>query len=123
MPQDHGGCRLPKAAMMPHSLRRGVQQSANIPGDFCLHWRQEWGTMAAAVGHLGLDELADVVGWLWVVIYLGIPRVHTRQSAIPFQQGKNENPCWYQSHWCGSLPAKLVVVPRRTDSNNIIIED
>jgi hypothetical protein len=31
--------------------------------------------MATAVGHLGHDAPTDVVGWLWVVIYVGIGRV------------------------------------------------
>jgi hypothetical protein len=31
--------------------------------------------MVATVGHLGHDALTDVVGWLWVVIYVGIRRV------------------------------------------------
>jgi hypothetical protein len=31
--------------------------------------------MGAAVGHFGLNASTDVVGWLWVVIYIGIRRV------------------------------------------------
>jgi len=31
------------------------QQSANILGDCCMRRCQEWGTMAAVVGHLGHD--------------------------------------------------------------------
>ncbi len=31
--------------------------------------------MVAAVGHLGQDVLTDIVGWLWVVFYVGIDRV------------------------------------------------
>ena len=31
--------------------------------------------MAAAIGHLGHNELTDVVGWLWVVSYVRISRV------------------------------------------------
>ncbi len=31
--------------------------------------------MAAAIGHLGHDASTDVVGWLWVVLYIGILRV------------------------------------------------
>jgi hypothetical protein len=61
------------AAIVPHSLHRRIHQSANILGDCCLHWRWEWGIMAAAVGHLGQDALTDIVGtWLWVVSYVGI---------------------------------------------------
>jgi hypothetical protein len=37
------------------------------------HW--EWGTIAAAIGHLGHDALTDVVGWLWVVLYVEIRRL------------------------------------------------
>jgi hypothetical protein len=39
-----------------------------------MRWCWEWGTMAAAVSHLGHDAPMDVVGWLWVVIYVGIHR-------------------------------------------------
>ncbi len=66
--------------MVPHSRRCGIQQSANILGDRCVHWRQEWGTMAAAVGHLGHNVLTDVVGLLWVVSYVGICRVMLYQA-------------------------------------------
>ena len=38
------------------------QQSANILGDCFMRMRQEWGTMAAVVGHLGHDVSTDVVG-------------------------------------------------------------
>jgi hypothetical protein len=31
--------------------------------------------MVAAVGHLGQDMSTDVVGWLCIVIYVGISRV------------------------------------------------
>jgi hypothetical protein len=31
--------------------------------------------MAAAIGHLGHNALMDDVGWLWVVLYVGIHRV------------------------------------------------
>jgi hypothetical protein len=31
--------------------------------------------MVAAIGHLGHDASMGVVGWLWVVLYVGIPRV------------------------------------------------
>jgi hypothetical protein len=31
--------------------------------------------MATGVGHLGHDVLTDVVGLLWVVLYVGIGRV------------------------------------------------
>jgi hypothetical protein len=31
--------------------------------------------MAAAVGHLGHNASMDIVGWLWIVIYVGICRV------------------------------------------------
>jgi hypothetical protein len=31
--------------------------------------------MAAAVRHLGHDVSTDVMGWLWVVIHIGIRRV------------------------------------------------
>jgi hypothetical protein len=48
--------------MVPHSRRRRLQQSANMQGDRCVPRRQEWGTMAAAVGHLGHNVLTDVVG-------------------------------------------------------------
>jgi hypothetical protein len=37
--------------------------------------RQEWGTIAAAIGHLGHDALTDVVGCVWVVLYIGIHRI------------------------------------------------
>jgi hypothetical protein len=60
---------------VPHSRRRRIQQSANILGNYCLHSHWEWGTMAAAVSHLGHNGLMDVVGWLWVVIYVEIRRV------------------------------------------------
>jgi hypothetical protein len=66
-------------AMVPDSRRHHIQQSANIIGDCCLcrrrRWRREWGTMVAAVGHLGHKAWTDFVGWLWVVTYVGIQRV------------------------------------------------
>jgi len=37
--------------------------------------RQEWCTMAADVNHLGHDTSTDVVGFSWVVHYIGIHRV------------------------------------------------
>jgi hypothetical protein len=58
---DHGDSRRPTAAMVPHSQRRRIRQSANILGD-CFMWRRrEWGTMAAVVGHLGHGALTEVV--------------------------------------------------------------
>ncbi len=60
--------------MVPHSRRRHIRQSANILHDCCVHWHREWGTMAAAVGHLGHDVSTKVVGLLWVVSYVGICR-------------------------------------------------
>jgi hypothetical protein len=50
---DHGGRRRPTAAMVPHSQRRRIQQSANILGYCCMRWRREWGTMSAVVDHFG----------------------------------------------------------------------
>jgi hypothetical protein len=50
--------------MVPHFLRCCKQQSANMLGDCCEHRRWEWGTMAAAVSHLGHDVSADIVGLL-----------------------------------------------------------
>jgi hypothetical protein len=31
--------------------------------------------MVVAIGHLGHDALMDIVGWLWVVLYIRICRV------------------------------------------------
>jgi hypothetical protein len=31
--------------------------------------------MAAAISHLGHDASTDIVGWLWVVLYVGIRRL------------------------------------------------
>jgi hypothetical protein len=50
--------------MVPHSRRRRIQQSANKMGDHCVRRRWEWGTMAAAVGHLGHDVSSDIEGLL-----------------------------------------------------------
>ncbi len=61
--------------MVPHSRHCHTQQSANILDDCCLQWHQGWGTMVATVGSLGYDVSTDVVGWLWVVIYIRIRRV------------------------------------------------
>jgi hypothetical protein len=36
---------------------------------------REWGTIEATIGHLGHNALTDVVGWLWVVLYIGIRRL------------------------------------------------
>ncbi len=72
---DLGGRRRPTAAMVSHSRRRCIRQSANILGNRCVRRRREWGTMAAAVGQLGHDVSTDVVGLLWVVSYIGIHRV------------------------------------------------
>ncbi len=63
------------AAMVSHSRRHRIWQSANIMGDCCLCQRQEWGTMAAAIGHLGHNALTDIAGWLWVVLYVEIHRL------------------------------------------------
>ena len=63
------------AAMVLQSRRCHIQQSANILGNCFMCQRWERGTMAAAVGHLGHDASADIVSWLWVVIYVGICRV------------------------------------------------
>jgi hypothetical protein len=52
------------AAMVPHSRRRLIQQSANILGDGSVRRRQEWGTMVTVVGHLGHDMSADIVVFL-----------------------------------------------------------
>jgi hypothetical protein len=48
--------------MVLHSRRRRIRQSANILGGRCV--RRQWGTMVAAVGHLGHDVSTDVVGLL-----------------------------------------------------------
>ncbi len=71
-PTESGGCCLPMAAMVPHSWRHRIRQSPNILGNCCLCWCQEWGTMAAAVGHLGHNASTDVVGLLQVVICMEI---------------------------------------------------
>ncbi len=60
---------------MPHSWRRRIQQSANILGDCCVRRCPEWGTMVAAVGHLGHNVSTDIVGLLWVMSYVEICRV------------------------------------------------
>jgi hypothetical protein len=31
--------------------------------------------MAAAIGHLDHDASKDIVGWLWVMLFVGIRRV------------------------------------------------
>jgi hypothetical protein len=59
----------------PARTTTSLQQSANILGNNCLHWHWEWGTMVAAVGYLGYNASMDIVGWLWVVIHVGIRRV------------------------------------------------
>ncbi len=74
-PADLGGLRCPSAAMVPHSQRCHIWQLANKLGDRCVHRCWEWGTMAAAVGHLGHNVLMDIVELLWVVSYVGICRV------------------------------------------------
>ncbi len=73
------------AAMVPHLRCRRIWQSANIQGDRCVHWCWEWGTMVAAVGHLGHNVLTDIVGLLQVVSYIGICRVvyHAIGNANP----------------------------------------
>jgi hypothetical protein len=62
-PTDHGCRRHPQAAMVPHTWRRCMRQSANILGDCFMQRRWEWGKMATAIDHLGHDALADVVGF------------------------------------------------------------
>jgi hypothetical protein len=74
-PAELGGRRLPTAAIVPHSRRHRIQQSANILGDCCMHQHREWGIIAAVIGHLGHDASTDIVGWLWVVLYVGIRRL------------------------------------------------
>jgi hypothetical protein len=61
--------------MVAHSWRHRLRQSANILGDCCMRQCQEWGIIAAAIGHLGHNASTDVVGWLWVVLYVGICRL------------------------------------------------
>ncbi len=61
--------------MVPHSRRHRMQQSANILGNCCMRQRREWGIIAATIGHLGHDASTYVVGWLWVVLYIGICRL------------------------------------------------
>ncbi len=61
--------------MVPHSRCHCIRQSAIILGDCCMRQRREWGTIAAAIGHLGHDGLADIVDWLWVVIYVGMRKL------------------------------------------------
>jgi hypothetical protein len=61
----------------------------------CQH--REWGTMAAAIGNLGHDLLTDIVGWLWVVLYVGI---HTVCTAI----GNTLSTRWW---WASSLATEL----------------
>ncbi len=61
--------------MVPHSRRHRIRQSANILGNCCMHQRQEWGIIAAAISHLVHDALMNIVGWLWVVLYVGIRRL------------------------------------------------
>ncbi len=107
-----GGDRHPMTAMVPHSRRCRILQSASILGDHCVRRHLGWGTMVAAVGHLGHDVSTDVVGLLWVVSYIGICR-------IMYQAIGNAYPTrwwWasprYWSHWLGSLYAKLVVMLR-----------
>ncbi len=61
--------------MVPHSQCHRIQQSANILGNCCMHQHQEWGTIAAAIGYLGHGMSTDIVGWLWVVLYVWICRL------------------------------------------------
>ncbi len=117
--------------MVPHSWRRRIQQSTNILGDCCLRLRQEWGTMVAAVSHLGHDALTDIVGLLRVVITVGIRMVlyqaigdtlltswqWASSSALepstwqPLHQiGHCAMSSWQQHHWgmmCGSGGIKI----------------
>ncbi len=85
--------------MVPHTRHHRTRQFANILGNCCMRQRQEWGTMAATIGHLGHDLSMDIVGWLWAVLYVGICTVLYRQSVIPFRRGDDEHSCWHQS--CG----------------------
>jgi len=48
---NHGGRRRPTAAMVPHSRRRDIRQSANMLGDCSMQRLRVWGTMAATVDH------------------------------------------------------------------------
>jgi hypothetical protein len=52
------------AAVVPHSWCRCIRQSAYMLVDCFLSWGREWGTMAAAVGHL--DHDASTVEVLFV---------------------------------------------------------
>jgi len=49
---DHGGHRGPTAAVVPHSRRRRIRQSANIMDDYFMRGRWEWDN----------DVSTDVVG-------------------------------------------------------------
>ena len=40
-----------------------------------MHQRREQGTIAAAISYFRFDLLTDVVGWLWIVSYVGIRRL------------------------------------------------
>ncbi len=110
--------------MAPHSRNHCIQQSTNILGNCCMpqHWK--WGIIAAAIGHLGHDTLTDVVGWLWVVLYVGIHRLFLsgdrQYPSDEVMMSYNEHPCWHWSCRRGSLHTKLVVVLHHPGSNIIV---
>ncbi len=58
--------------MVPHSCCRRIQRSANILGNYFMCWCWEWRTMVAAISHLGYGAPMDSVGWLQVMIYVGM---------------------------------------------------
>jgi hypothetical protein len=62
--------------------------------------------MATIVGHLGHNASTDVVGLSWVVSYVGIGRVDTRQLAVPSHRGEEEHPRQHWSCRLGSLHAE-----------------
>ena len=75
-------------------------------GDCCIRRRQDWGTMAAAVNHLGHNGSC---GNLWVVPYAGISRVIHQTMVISPQWVEEELPHCLPSGRLGSLNATSVL--------------
>ena len=81
---NHGGRRRPTAAMVPHSRRRDIRQSANMLGDCSMQRLRVWGAPWRPQSTIFMSRRVDGRSFfLWFVSYVGIRRTHTGKSVMP----------------------------------------
>ena len=112
---NHGGRRRPTAAMVPHSRRRDIRQSANMLGDCSMQRLRVWGAPWRPQSTIFMSRRVDGRSFfLWFVSYVGIRRTHTGKSVMPSRHKVRKSIiiAGIGARRLGSLQAESAVQPR-----------